>query len=391
MSEPKPQTPRPQRIPTPLSRRLLFWRQKFVPVAVWFGALGLALFLVQQQAPRQFASGYAEVREVAIAPSVTGRIDTLLVDLFEQVEAGQAIAMLDDAIVRSELQVAEREIDRLRSEQAALAENIRWDQRGQERREFIDLRRLALDLSEARLDLLDRITVREAQKADLELLRIVFERQRTLLEQDIIDQSTFDETRFQMEALEVTLEESEVALAAAQEVVDESARRLKELQSRVGGRSDVEALIAPLVEAITVQKARLAEITARTEALVLRAPFDGVVSEVILREGSAATAGTPIATLTESSATRIVAWIDEGALKRLAVGGKVEVRTVGSDPRIFEATVERLGPRIEELPPRLQPHPLLRRWGRQVLVTGFPEGALLPGERVDLRPAPDPA
>jgi len=390
MTESKPPTPKPRKIPTPLPRRMLYVRQRFVPVIVWFAALGLALFLMQQQTPRQLASGFAEVREVSVASSTTGRIASLLVDLFDEVEANQVIALLDDSPLRAELETATREIERLRAEQVSISEEIRWDQWSMERREFIDLRRMALDVSQARLDLLDRITVRESQKADLELLRIVFERQRQLLEREAIDRSTFDETRFRLEALEVTLAESEVAIAAAQELVEESSRRLEELQERTGERmADVEAMLAPLTEAIAVQEARLAEIESHRETLVLRAPVDGVVSEVLLREGSAAIAGAPIATVTERTASRIVAWVDESILDGLHAGSKVEVRTTGTEPRIFEARIERFSPRVEELPLRLQTHPLMLRWGRQMLVTDFPEGAVLPGERVDLRPLPD--
>lgn len=79
------------------------------------------------------------------------------------------------------------------------------------------------------------------------------------------------------------------------------------------------------------------------DKMTVRAPFDGVVSEVIARPGDLIGGGSPIARLISTSRT-VEARISEENFAGIAVGQKASVRFLGYGAELYDATVQQILP-----------------------------------------------
>lgn len=79
------------------------------------------------------------------------------------------------------------------------------------------------------------------------------------------------------------------------------------------------------------------------DKMTVRAPFDGVVSEVIARPGDLIGGGSPIARLISTSRT-VEARISEENFAGIAVGQSAAVRFLGYGDKLYEATVAQILP-----------------------------------------------
>jgi multidrug resistance efflux pump len=84
----------------------------------------------------------------------------------------------------------------------------------------------------------------------------------------------------------------------------------------------------------------------REEALV-RSPFDGVVVQIVSRQGERVSPNG-IAKIVDMSQLRVLADVDELNVSRLAPGGKVEVTFRGS-PTIYKGTIARVAPTVKRM------------------------------------------
>lgn len=83
-----------------------FWLQDQWKLAL--GELGLA---PGEEPPGLVASGFIEAREVSVAAELGGRILRLGADEGEEVEAGQVLVQLDDALLQTQIQSAQADLD----------------------------------------------------------------------------------------------------------------------------------------------------------------------------------------------------------------------------------------------------------------------------------------
>ncbi len=376
-SEPKP-------FSTPPSRRFLFWRQRYAPVVVWAIAVTMTLALTQQRTVYVQAPAIAEARAVAVAPVEEGIIQGIRVTLFENVEAGQVVALMDDDLFRTEKSVAEAEFARLRDEVVAARASLLLEV-GEQQRDLIDTqRRFAFDEEEARLDLLDRVVAQESNKIRLESLALTYSRQNELLSEKIGDQAAYDEARLRHGAAKVELRENEAAIAAARAHLEETSRRRQALPASIGD-VDLDELLGPLREALNVQNAAVEALAARGERLLLKAPITGQVSQVLSLAGETVLAGEPLLTITGSKPDHVLAYVPETAARNIQPGVHAELSTRDNPRKIYVAEVMQTSVRIEALPSRLQRNPMLAEWGRPVLIGAIPSDAFIPGEVLDVR------
>ena len=66
-----------------------------LPATVWLTAVGAVVWLFYQRAERFQVVGIAQGQIRQIAMNCTGRIRNISVDLFEPVQAGQTVAIVD--------------------------------------------------------------------------------------------------------------------------------------------------------------------------------------------------------------------------------------------------------------------------------------------------------
>ena len=127
------------------------------------------------------------------------------------------------------------------------------------------------------------------------------------------------------------------------------------------------------------------EMMARREALVLKSPIDGMISQIQRGPGESVLAGEPILIIAELEPKEIVAYAD--ATQAGNVKDKMVVRLIkNSNPaQIASSQVVHLGPNVELMPQRLWQNPNIAQWGRPLLIKIPPGLKLLPGEAVGIR------
>ncbi len=370
---------------TPLRRRFRIWRQRFLPVTVWLGAIALLLVLSQrQQSGMAVLPGVVEVNEVTVAPLADGMVGGITVDVLDVVAGDQVVALMDDTLIRGELITAQAELGRLRA--TLRDEKRRIAQRKGD--QDTNMRRFALDLEEARLEHLERWARQESDKVTLRRLEILAERQRALVDDGVFDELTCEQTELECEALRRRVEESEAVLQEAATQITLAEARLAEYHETAEGIQN-DAAMAPVVEAIAVQQARIQGITERMARLVLRAPIGGRVARILHRPGETVAMGAPLMTITDPHARRIIAYVDENTAVDIKVGDEVEVFTRTRPDHAVIAKVLKVGPRVEPFPEHLQRNAMVTQWGHPVLLGELPEGAFLPGQSVMIRYTPN--
>ena len=150
--------------------------------------------------------------------------------------------------------------------------------------------------------------------------------------------------------------------------------------------ASLDSALEPVRKAIKVQEKRIDEIATRRQALVLKAPFDGIVSQIQARAGQTVLAGAPILTIAEARPTEIIAYADEKQAGLLRENMEVQLIKTNVPAQIaLAARISHLGPTIELIPVRLLRNPLIPQWGRPFLVLIPPGLELMPGELVGIR------
>jgi len=200
-------------------------------------------------------NAYVRGRVTTISSQVSGYVTSVPVQDFAEVPAGQVLATIDDRIYRARVEQARANVD---AQQAALANSTQ----AQRSREVATASQDA-GIANAQAQLV---------RADADMRRA-----KVLVADGSISTREFDQTR--------------AALLAAQAAVRQADA------GRAIGTQDVRTVIVGrqgLVAAVEAAKAalRLAEVD--LDNTVIRAPVDGQLSEIGVRNGAYATAGTQL-------------------------------------------------------------------------------------------------
>ena len=173
-----------------------------------------------------------------------------------------------------------------------------------------------------------------AEQSLVDLDQTTFDRDAQLLKTNAVAQSTFDQARFTLEGDKRKLD---------------SLRKLSEVQlARLGGNADFDVTEHPQY---LQAKAQVEEAQRQLDHTVVRAPFDGVATQVdALQPGTYLVAQT--AALTNTGAVALVAtndlWIDanmkETDLTHVTVGDPVKFNVDTYPAHVFLGTVESIAP-----------------------------------------------
>ena len=234
----------------------------------------------------------AAEEQVTLSFKVTGRVETLNVDLGSTVRRGDVLAKLSST-----------DFDlRLRSADAAL----------QQARA-----RLGLDPSgDADVVDSDQTAVVRQARAALNESRRQRERIATFVQRGL-------SAKAELEAADAALE---IAEGRQQDALEEVRNR--------------QAVLAQRRSELAIARQQL-------DDTMLRAPIDGVIRERLVFAGEYRAAGTPIVTVVRQHPLRLQLAVPERASTTLRVGQRVRV-TVEGDPTVHEGHVSRVSPSIAE-------------------------------------------
>jgi len=348
-------------------------------------------FLLAGRTERYAYVGIARPFEYRIASVSTGMVADVLVELYDDVEAGQPIASLDAGLVETRLARERAELAELDAELELARSNLDLV-RGPDALEWrSDLQRFQVDAAERRLEALALQADIEGDESERQRLSLRAERIRALYERGIVSADDYDQARLAHEALARRLGENRRLLARTQAERAAAEARAAEFSGQ-GSDSLVDRMLAPLLARVEAQQLRVAEIATERERLVLRSPVPGRVTQLLATAGAAVRPGEPIAVVARPVATEVVGYLPEAAGRAVRPNDRVLVARHrglrgGDEERavVAESAVVRVAPTIAELPERLWPRAGEPRYGRAIVVPVGPELALVPGEVVSLR------
>jgi HlyD family secretion protein len=264
--------------------------------AGWFGG---------SDAARQTINGNVEVREVALAFRVGGRIASIAVDEGDTVKPGQLVARLDGAPFADALASARAEID--------VADAALTRQRNGNRPQEIAEAEAALRAAQA-----------VAANADKEFARV-----SDLAAKGFVSAARVDAAR--------------AAKDSARAAIDEMRAKLSLL--REGTRADAIAESAASRDAAQARQRRTATDMADTR---LFAPSAGVVQTRVLEPGAIVAAGEPVLTLAITQPVRVRAYVPEPLLGKIKPGQTVSV--VASGGKRWPGRIGNISPTAEFTP-----------------------------------------
>ncbi|MDJ0727614.1 MAG: efflux RND transporter periplasmic adaptor subunit [Prochloraceae cyanobacterium] len=250
------------------------------------------------------------IETVNISPELSGRLVALYVDRGQSVQTGQILAKmrsteLEAKLARAKAQLAEDEANYLKFKSGNRSEEI--------------------EMAEARV-------ASARSKVNLTAKRV--DRYRYLVSQGV-------ETRDRLDQIISEDQTSRASLREAQQ-------QLQELRS--GYR---EEDIQQAAARAAASRAQIQEIEAQLDATVIRAPFDGIVTQKYASIGAIVTPTTSASTtasatsssiLTLTKGLEIVADVPEASIARVKLGQKVEIIADSYPDRIFAGRVRQISP-----------------------------------------------
>jgi len=363
-------------IPVPLPRRLLDLRRRYLPAVVWTVAAAACAWMLAGRAQRFEHIGLARALQYEVSAGISGRVEAVVFDQYDQVREGDILAKLDDAEVSAEIDAAQATVRRLAAELEAARVARRENRTGW----VADLRRFQTDEERLRLEGLNLRVALQGDEIERERLSLQLQRAEPLRQQGVLGQMEYDEIRLAHERMvqraadgRQLIEQTEREYRAAQE-----RRRDFERQSPLGAGE--AAALQPLREAIDAEQARLRGIEARREALVLRSPVAGQVHSVACSRDQSVVPGEPLFTVTERTVTDVVAWIDQRDPTRVQPNTPVILASQRHPRREAESVVLRVGAQVEVLPANLWRQAQVPEYGRAVVIATVPALDLAPGD-----------
>jgi len=372
-------------IVTPVAQRLIDLRQRTLPVVVWSLCAIVAAVMLLGRANRFEYLGLAQAMDYPVSPVATGTVESVVVELYDRVSAGDLVARLDASQVLATVATSNATLRQLQAEFEATRVELESDGNQAVGSRAGTLRRFKMDEEQRRLDLLSLKVEVESKEIELEGLDIEADRARELWQAGVVAKNVFDTTRLGRDALRQALDDSRALMAQTDQEFLAAKQRREEYEAGLPQDAILDSMLQPLVEAIEVESHRLEELEVQRRALFLRSPVEGQVSQVLCRRGQSVVPGQPVVIVSEASVHEIVAYLTEDDSRHVAPSTPVVISTRGAGGIVAESVVLRVGPTIQQLPPRLWRNPRVPDYGRAVVVAAAPGMQLTPGELVNVK------
>jgi len=172
--------------------------------------------------------------------------------------------------------------------------------------------------------------------------------------------------------------------------VDAGQAELKILQEQLksatasGTSADTADRINPIRVAIAGKEEQLSKLDGKLDALTIKAPISGTITQIHARPGQFVQPGHPILEIASERGTSIVAFIHAEQQILPREGMEVEIRTSSDPYRGHAAKVESVAGQYDSVPTRLLRDPKTPEWGIPVRITLPQDVSVRPGELVRL-------
>ena len=352
------------------------------PVVVWLVAVICVVALFYQRSQRIEVLGLTRGRVHVVASAAAGRLIRMAAGLFEPVQQGQVVAVVDTlpdndyarALIQERQETIKAQMKHLAAQLLPTQERLSAQAVNQETSRAADARRFAIDVENARLRILELRTRIETDRITARALNAEIEITRELVDQDVIDASELQRVQLEQDGLRAMIRENELLLAQTQANQAQATERLNQFSLADVQTPSVENALEVIRREIEVHDKRLHELLVELSAIESRkavkihAPFDGIISQVHGTVGGVVDVNQPILTITQDRPSEVVAYINETLADEIEVGMEVQVVKMGVEVKMILCEVSSIGPRIEQLPQQLWRSPTLPQWGLPFLI-----------------------
>ncbi len=376
-------------------------RLHILSILVWLGAVVCVIALFSRRSQRFEVLGIAQGPSRQVAAASTAKLTAVSVDLFDRVKEGQTIAVLNTVLedepsreqLQAQLDTVLAEIERLSAQLVPTQDSLSAEKADRQTERINDSRRFAVDIEDARLEVLRLRAQIETDRITLGDLALDVEVAEKLVAEEALAPLELQKAEAQYKALAKKIQETEQLLKQAQSTLQEAIQRREEYVEHEPYHPSIDAALQVIRKGITVQEKRVEELVTQMEALErrkaleLKAPMNGVVSSILHRKTEVVLAGDPILTVARGEITGIVAYAGENQMGAIEEGMVVELVKTSKPANVqFEQSeVMFVGPTVEQIPAQLWRNPNVPQWGRPFLIKAPVEMKLVAGEKVGVR------
>ena len=316
--------------------------------------LCLALYLMNAklQKATAFFYGFAENKETELSHDKSVLIHKILVTPGQAVTKGQLLMEVEQASLDYKIDNTRLDLEKLKLTTAQKRRNIQGE--------------------------IDQLIVERASKvaavdAKIKALEINIEHHEALLKQlKSLDKQEADPGTSPHAIKLQTLRESRALIAAPINA------EIASLRNELAGLSQPS-----LVEQEMLQKQRSYYETERGK-LAIVAPSDGLIGNVLCKEGENISSFTKLINFYERMPTMVKGYVHESLILQVKEGDSLIVSSTLHPKQQIEGEVIGLGTRIVEIPERLRKIPEVKTYGREVLIRIPPSNPFLQKEKVML-------
>ena len=312
------------------------------------------------------ASGKVEpIQSVNVSPKNPGRLGQLLVEQGQKVRLGQVLAIMENKDLKAQYAQAEANYKQAK---ARLDEALAGNRKGDILQGRARLKQAESRLREAKLSNPEQIaqvsSQVEAAQARFDLAQRRTERYQTLWRQGAISEDQYQETLTEYRNARASLSEAQRRL---QQETRTEAPEITQLEAQVvEARAALEELekgsraeeIVQLQAAVEVAQAQVQGAKVNLDDTLLKAPFDGIVTQKYATEGSFVTPTTSASSTASATSTSVIALakgleitakVPEVDVGQLKPGQPVEIIADAYPDQIFQGRVKLVAPEaIEE-------------------------------------------
>ncbi|HEX9198445.1 MAG TPA: HlyD family efflux transporter periplasmic adaptor subunit [Acidobacteriaceae bacterium] len=305
-------------------------------------------------------SGRIEGDDSAVACKTTGRILEIRVREGDTVNAGDIIAILDDAQIRAREDQARAALTQAEAQGAAARAQIAVLQQ--------QLEQSRLQVGQSRLDTAGHVKQAESelaaaqsnlaqQQAAYQMAQFDKEAYTRLAKSGAVSErqglqasTAADQQAAAVAAADRRVESAQAALTTAQSTLSNPGIRESQVtlvRSQIAGQQAQVASAAAQTQQATAQ---LAEAEANRQDLTVRAPFSGTVVTRAAEPGEVVTAGTAIVTLLDLNKVYLRGFVPEGQIGKVKVGQPAHVYLDSNPKQPIDAFVSRIDPQATFTP-----------------------------------------
>ncbi len=355
-----------------------------LPAFVWLGGLMTFVWLYGRHHPSGPIDGFATETVYSIAAPTTGRLQSLTVNLQENVQSGQLLAGLDTEELQLRLKAATTELERLRAElereEVLRSTTARELQREIATDSIQELRRFARDREETHIDYLRAIARQEEDQIHLHGISLELARQQDLQSKGLSSDSELNQVKTTHDSLAKRISEYALVVASLKQRHAESRQRYDDF----AGQADplvtaIDPLVEPFRWAIEAQQVAIEQLALARTQLALRAPVAGQIDEILIRPGEYVAAGQPILTIIDTDPSEVIAYVNEAWQANIKPGVRAILQRKSDRTRVA-THVLRTGSRITRIPDRSTGDTNIVRFALPIFLAR-PDGMeLIPGE-----------